>query len=261
MSNFIEYKNIQIYFTDEGSGQSIVLLHGFLENSTMWNNLKPHLLKNNRVICIDLLGHGKTECLESVHTMEHMAEAVYHVLAHLNVNHCILIGHSMGGYVALAYAKLFSSKISGLCLMNSTYKADDDELKLLRARANKLVKDNFKNMVQLSFKNLFAPQSKIDHKEAIAAALSEALKTSVNGYIAAQKGMRIRLDSKAVFKQLKCKKLIIIGEKDTVIDGDILKKEANELQTEIVEFPDGHMSHIENNEDFTYNIVHFIENI
>ena len=261
MSNFIKYKNIQIYFTDEGSGQPIVLLHGFLENSTMWNNLKPHLSTNTRVVSITFLGHGKTECLESIHTMEDMATAVHHVLAQLNVNNCILIGHSMGGYVALAFAKLFSSQVSGLCLMNSTYKADDEALKLLRTRANELVKNNFNMLVKMSFTNLFAPQSRIIHKEAIKSALSEALKTSVIGYIAAQEGMRIRFDSKNVFKQLKCKKLIVIGEKDTVIDGNILKKEAIEMQTEIVEFPDGHMSHIENNEDFTYNIVHFIEYI
>ena len=261
MSNFIEYKNIQIYFTDEGSGQPMVLLHGFLENTTMWNNVKPHILKNNRVICVDLLGHGKTESLGNVHTMEDMAEAVEFVLAHLNVNTCTFIGHSMGGYVALAYAKLFSSKIVGLCLMNSTYKADDEALKLLRTRANKLVQDNFNMMVKTSFTNLFAPQSRIDYKEAIASALSEALKTSVNGYIAAQEGMGFRLDNKDVFKKLNCKKLIIVGKKDTVVDGDILKKEANELQTDIAEFPGGHMSHIENNTEFTYIIMHFIENI
>ena len=123
------------------------------------------------------------------------------------------------------------------------------------------IKSNFKNMVQLSFTNLFAPQSRIKYKEALNSALSEALKTSVNGYIAAQEGMRIRLDSKNVFKQLKCKKLIIFGEKDTVINGHILRKEANELQTEIIELPGGHMSHIENKESFSYNIMHFIENL
>ena len=259
MSYFIKYKTIQVHFTDEGFGKPILLLHGLLGNTTMWNNLKPHLSKNNRVVCIDLLGHGKTECLGAIHTMEDMAEAVDAVLNKLEIQSSILIGHSMGGYVALAYAKLFSSKVSGLCLLNSTYKADDEKLKQLRTRANKMVKHNFKTMVQISFTNLFAPQSRIDHKGAIKSALSGALKTSTKGYIAAQEGMKIRPDRKDVFKQLKCKKLIIIGEKDTVIDGPILIKESKELQTEVVELSEGHMSYIENYEEFTYKIMHFIE--
>ena len=261
MNTFVLFKNARVHYNVYGQGDVVVLLHGFLENSTMWHDFIPKWSKNNRIVTIDLLGHGQSEYISHVHSMEFMAEAVNKVLSHLKIQKATFIGHSMGGYVALAYAKSFSSKISGLCLMNSTYKADDDELKLLRARANELVKSNFKNMVQLSFTNLFAPQSKIEYKETVKSALSEALKTSVNGYIAAQEGMRIRLDSKNVFKQLKCKKLIIIGEKDAVIDGHVLIKEAKELQTEIVEFPGGHMSHIENKESFSYNIMHFIEKL
>ncbi len=261
MNTFVLFKNTKIHYNHYGKGKPIVLLHGFLENSTMWNDFIPQWSKNNCIITIDLLGHGKSDCLGTVHSMELMAEAVNKVLSHLKIKRATFIGHSMGGYVALAYVKLYSSKVSGLCLMNSTYKADDDELKLLRIRANKMVKNNFKNMVQVSFTNLFAPQSRIDYEKAIKSALSEALKTSVNGYISAQEGMRIRLDSKDVFKKLPCKKLIIIGKKDMVLDGNILKKEAKELQIDIVEFPDGHMSHIENKESFSYNIMHFIENI
>lgn len=261
MNTFVLFKNARVHYRVYGEGDVVVLLHGFLENSTMWHDFIPQFSKNNCIITIDLLGHGQSECLGYVHSMELMAHAVNEVLSHLKIQKATFIGHSMGGYVALAFAKLFSSKISGFCLMNSTYKADDEALKLLRTRANELVKNNFKNIVQVSFTNLFAPQSRIDYKEAIKSALSEALKTSVNGYIAAQEGMRIRLDSKNVFKKLKCKKLIIIGKKDTVVDGHILRKEANELQTEIVELPDGHMSHIENKESFSYNIMYFIENL
>ncbi|WP_347923651.1 alpha/beta hydrolase [Pontimicrobium sp. SW4] len=261
MNTFILFKNAKMHYNDYGKGDVVVLLHGFLESSTMWHNFIPQFSKNNRVVTIDLLGHGYSESIDNVHSMELMAEAVNEILSHLKIKKATFIGHSMGGYVALAYAKLFYSKVSGLCLMNSTYKDDDAELKLLRTRANKMVESNFKSMVQLSFINLFAPKSRIDHKESIKSALSEALKTSVNGYIAAQEGMRIRLDSKNIFEKLECKKLIIIGEKDTVIDGRILKEESNELLTEIVELPNGHMSHIEDKESFSYIIMHFIENL
>jgi len=66
----LKYNGIPVFYTDKGHGTALILLHGFLENSTIWNPFIPHLSKDNRVISIDLLGHGKTGCLGYVHTME-----------------------------------------------------------------------------------------------------------------------------------------------------------------------------------------------
>jgi pimeloyl-ACP methyl ester carboxylesterase len=76
MSDFITYKNATIHFTDNGQGEVVLLLHGFLENLTMWNTLVPHVIKNHRVVCVDLLGHGATDSIGYIHSMEQMAEAV-----------------------------------------------------------------------------------------------------------------------------------------------------------------------------------------
>jgi len=132
----LEYKGIQVFFSDQGLGKTIVLLHGFLENSSMWNHLIPDLQKTHRVIAVDLLGHGQTGCLGYVHSMELMAETVEAVLNHLNIEEKTLVGHSMGGYVALAIAEKNPDSIRGLCLMNSTYLPDNDERRILRTRAN-----------------------------------------------------------------------------------------------------------------------------
>ena len=67
------YKNINIYYSDTGTGTATVLLHGFLENATMWDYYIPDFSKKQRVIAIDLLGHGQSECLGYVHTMENQA--------------------------------------------------------------------------------------------------------------------------------------------------------------------------------------------
>ena len=125
----LDYKGINIFYTDTGKGQVVVLLHGFLEDASMWNALIPELSKKNRVVAIDLLGHGNTNSLGYVHTMEDMANTVKAVLSHLSLRKFIFIGHSMGGYVALAFAKLYPENIKGLCLLNSTYEADDLERK------------------------------------------------------------------------------------------------------------------------------------
>ncbi len=79
----LKYKNININYSDKGKGTAVVLLHGFLENSTMWDPFIPSISKNHRVVTLDLLGHGETGCMGDVHSMEDMAEAVRAVLKKL----------------------------------------------------------------------------------------------------------------------------------------------------------------------------------
>lgn len=255
----LSYKNISINYSDIGEGEPIVLLHGFLENISMWDALTSELKPKNRIIAIDLLGHGKTGSIGYIHTMEDMAEVVAHVLASLKIDKAHFIGHSMGGYVALALAQLYPKIFKGLCLMNSTFEADDNERKSLRTRANKMIQTNFSNMVRMSFANLFAAESKELYKADYENALSEALETSLQGYMAAQEGMRVRLDRFHVFKTLKAKKLILMGLKDPVIDATILKEKVKHSDIDIAEFSKGHMSHIENKSELSYFIKLFVE--
>ena len=160
----IEYKGATISYTDEGQGATVVLLHGFLENSTMWDGLKPALAKRNRVVTIDLLGHGKTGCLGYVHSMELMAEVVEQVLSHLKIRRSIFVGHSMGGYVALAFAELLPDNVKGLVLLkvllNSTARADSEERKQNRLRAIAAIKQNHKAFVRMAISNLFRPKNR-----------------------------------------------------------------------------------------------------
>ena len=261
MQNSIVYKNTKISFLSTGTGTAVVLLHGFLENSSMWKSLTEVLSKRNRVICIDLLGHGNSECIGYVHSMELMADAVEAVLEHLRIRKPIGVGHSMGGYVALAFAEKNIDKIKGFCLMNSTSLADDTERKKLRIRANQLVQKNFKSMVQLSFTNLFSEQSRTTYEDEIKAALNDALKTPVQGYIACQEGMIIRPNREPVLQQLSCKKLLILGRRDPVLDLEISLKEAKTNKLETILFDDGHMSHIENKNELTATLKKFISSI
>ncbi|MFC0603591.1 alpha/beta fold hydrolase [Winogradskyella pulchriflava] len=255
----LDYKNSTIEYTVNGSGSAIVLLHGFLESKEMWRHVIPQFADNHCVIAIDLLGHGKTGCIGYIHTMEAMAEAVFAVLKHLNIKKAKLIGHSMGGYVALALAEKQPHFFDGLCLMNSTFEADDKERKLLRTRANKMVQTNFENLVRMSFANLFAPESKEKFKAEFDEALDLALQTPPQGYIAAQEGMKLRPNRFEVFKNLKGKKLIIIGKKDSVINAEKLIGKIKDTTIEYVEFSEGHMSHIENKSELSYFLKQFIE--
>ncbi|MFY9242271.1 MAG: alpha/beta hydrolase [Polaribacter sp.] len=259
MQKSIIFKNANISFSDIGKGTAVVLIHGFLENSTMWKNIAPELSKRNRIITVDLLGHGKTDCLGYVHSMELFAEAIEAVLKHLKIRKFILVGHSLGGYISLALAKNNPNKIKGLCLLNSTSNEDSEERKNLRLRANKMVQNNFDNIVKISVSNLFHQENLSKFKEEIEAIKKEALQTPIQGYIAANEGMRIRSNTNHILSKNNFKKLIIIGEKDPVLDYESSLEEAKRTNTEIVVFNGGHMSYVENRDDLISVLKEFIK--
>ena len=254
----LEYKGANIFYTDQGKGSAIVLLHGFLENSSMWNDFASEISKNHRVICIDLLGHGQTECLGYVHTMEDMSDAVVAVLNHLKIRRSIFIGHSMGGYVALAFAEHFPDNVKGLCLLNSTTRADSEERKHLRSRAILAAKREYKSLVRMSIANLFRPKNRTVFKEEINQVKKEALKTPLQGYIAAQEGMKLREDREVLLHFSPYKKMMVIGKKDPILNYEELIEQTQNSEVEVVELQDGHMSYIENKKPLFAALKKFI---
>ena len=253
------YKNITVYHNDIGQGDTILLIHGFLENSTMWNPLIDILKYTNRIITVDLLGHGQTDCLSYIHTMEDNADMIHALITQLNIKNFKVIGHSLGGYVALAYAEKHPEFINGLCLMNSTPFADSQLRYDTRTRAIKAAKKNFESLISLSIYNLFYEKNRKLFNEDIEALKKEALKTPLQGYIATQEGMKLRKDRTGVLKQLKCNKLIIAGKNDPILSLKDLKTLKHIQQLTISVLEGGHMTHIENKSNFIKDIVHFIE--
>jgi len=258
MTGFIHYNDISVHYSDVGKGNTILLLHGFLEDISMWNNLQEELKSTNRIICIDLLGHGKTDSLGEIHHVEIMAEVIKFVLDELKIKSVTIIGHSMGGYVALAFAELFPNVINGLCLMNSTSQEDSEERKENRLRAIRMAKTNYQALVSMSVSNLFSREKRSEILSEIETCKKTALQTSAEAYIACTKGMRIRKDRQHVLKSGKFKKLIIAGKQDPVLAYDNMVKEAEKTNTPLVTLPYGHMSHIENYDELQQTIKTFI---
>jgi pimeloyl-ACP methyl ester carboxylesterase len=256
-----KFKNTSIAYTDIGKGTAIVLLHGFLENQKMWDNYTATFAKRNRVITIDLLGHGETECLGYAHSMEDNAEAVHAVLAELRIRKAILVGHSMGGYVALAFAELYPDFVKGLVLLNSTAKEDNHERKSNRDRAIKAVKQSYKGFVSMAVANLFSENNRERLVEEIELVKKEALKTPLQAIVASLEGMKIRKDRSLLFQHSSYLKMLILGEKDPVLGYEETKSQIENTEVQLVSFPDGHMSHIENQEDLTDVLVSFFKKV
>lgn len=255
----IQYKKTKIHFTSTGKGSAIVLLHGFLENISMWNKTVEQLSKKYRVICIDLLGHGESENHGYVHSMEEQAEMVKTVLDYLKLRKYVLVGHSMGGYIALAFSKLYISNVKGLCLMNSTALPDSEEKKTNRNRAIEAVKQNYKMFVRIAVPMLFSEKNRTVFKNEVENVVSEALKMTPQGIIAAIEGMKIRQDNTSILKSDNFPKMMFVGKEDPALDYNTLIEQSRNTSVKVIEYPDGHMSHIENKNDFILDLENFVK--
>jgi pimeloyl-ACP methyl ester carboxylesterase len=255
------FKNTSISYTDQGKGTAIVLLHGFLENKKMWDAFIPEWSKKFRIITVDLLGHGETGCMGYVHSMENNADVVHEVLAELRLRKAILVGHSMGGYVALAFAELYPDVIKGLVLLNSTSRADSEERKTNRDRAIKALKQSFQNFISLSISNLFSEENRERLSESIENVKKEALKTPLQGIVASLEGMKIRIDREVLLHLTPYPKLLVLGKKDPVLNFEETKEQIEDTQVQLLSFPDGHMSHIENQKALQKELLQFFKSV
>lgn len=237
----------------------MVLLHGFLESSVMWNDYVAELSKSKRVICIDLPGHGNSDCFGYVHSMELMAECIKAVLDELNIRKCVMVGHSMGGYAALAFADMYPDNLRGLCLFFSTTREDSPEKKKRRDQAIRLVKQNHKSFIRAAIPQLFRPKNRIVFKEEIKQLKQEALKTPQQGIIAALQGMKNREDREIVIRFCPYEVLFVIGKYDPVLPYEELLEQAQYSERAKAELiPDiGHMGFIEKKEECLKTLKRF----
>ena len=217
MIKFTEFRKTKIRYSDEGKGRVIVLLHGFLESLEIWKEFSTKLSKRFRVISIDLPGHGKTPSIGYIHTMELMAECVKAVMDSLHLRKYIVVGHSMGGYVALAFGELFPKNISGLCLFHSTAIPDTEEKKKDRERVIAIVKKDHKQFVSELIPKLFAKENVSLFKKKVTQAQKIAMATPKDGIVAALRGMKERSSTELILKNAHYPVLFIIGKNDVIL--------------------------------------------
>jgi pimeloyl-ACP methyl ester carboxylesterase len=217
MVKTLYYKKEPVIISDEGKGRAIVFLHGFLESLDIWKHYSKVLSAYYRVVCINLPGHGGTGCLGYIHTMDQMSECVQSVLRQLRIKKSILIGHSMGGYVAMAYAENYPDNVKGICLFNSSAAADNEVKKAERDRVIALVKESKKDLIKNLIPNLFAKQNRKKFNPEIKALKKTARKMSKQGIIAALEGMKERREREIILRFSTYPILFIIGKEDPVV--------------------------------------------
>ncbi|UCG27052.1 MAG: alpha/beta hydrolase [Bacteroidales bacterium] len=223
MEKIVKFEKIEIFCRVTGKGVPVVLLHGYLESSGIWNVLAEALSRHFKVIVIDLPGHGNSGTAGKVHTMEFMADSVASVLDHLNVESCIVVGHSMGGYVSLAFLEKYPERLSAFSLFHSHPLADGPETKNNRGREILFVREGRKDLIfNTNIPKAFASDNLEKCRNEIDSALTIAENTPDDGIIAALNGMMKRPDRQELLQKTKIPFLWILGKKDNYIPFDAM---------------------------------------
>ncbi|MCD9025998.1 alpha/beta fold hydrolase [Cohnella silvisoli] len=207
-----------IAYEEAGSGHPIVLLHGYCGSHRYWDEAMPLLAAQGRVIAPDLRGHGASSASEGVYTMEQLADDLAALLDELKLSRVNLIGHSLGGYIALAFADKYPERLLALGLAHSTSFPDGEAAQANRLKAADTIRTKgIAAFVDDLIPKLFADSSRTDKPELLRKAKEIGYETSADGAVGCALGMRERPDRGYVLEKLDLPILLLAGQLDGVI--------------------------------------------
>lgn len=234
-----------MYYEVKGSGPAMVLLHGYCDDHSIWKYIEGELEKHYTLIMPDMPGFGKSEICEP-QTVETMAEAVKSIIDAEHITEVVMIGHSMGGYITLAFAEKYPQYLKGVGLFHSNAIADTDEKKENRNKTIEFVKQNGVEPFARTFvPNLFAPNFSND--ELRDETFNKANSCTANAVIETAKALRDRPDRKKVLADLACPVLFLAGKQDAIIPYSLVLTLAHIPHFSALEVLDksGHMGMLE----------------
>ncbi|MEI8047412.1 MAG: alpha/beta hydrolase [Bacteroidota bacterium] len=259
MKKTIQFQNTNVSYSICGNGHALVLLHGFLESKAIWDDFTETLQKEFTVVAIDLPGHGESGLVAENHGMPLMAEAVKEVLKAENISEAVIVGHSMGGYVALQFAKDHTKMLKGMVLFHSHAGADSEETKINRQRTIAIVRQNRGKFIQQFIPDLFDQKHVGKYTQAIKNLQESAGLMSPEAIIAALSGMRDRQDQMPFLSKTELPVFFIIGRQDSRMPyGQLIEQAMVPLHGETLLLEDvGHMGFIEAPAKTLQAITHF----
>ncbi|HEX8462099.1 MAG TPA: alpha/beta hydrolase [Segetibacter sp.] len=262
MEKLYLYKNTKIAYSVAGEGRPVVLLHGFAEDHTIWNNQVNVLQKHYRVIAIDLPGSGSSNILAKEDTgIEDYAKLIDALLENEGIDTCVMIGHSMGGHITIAYAALFSARLTAFGFVHSTAFADSEDKKQTRAKGIKFMEEHgVYTFLKTTTPNLFAVKFKSEQPEKINELVEKGHSIAAEALIQYYRAMMNRPDRTVTLKNSKVPVLFVIGTEDAATPLTELLQQVHlpaianiHILNEV-----GHMSMLEKPEELAMHIHHFI---
>lgn len=248
--NKITFMNVDLYYKTYGrkGNQTVILIHGYLESMEIFCNLAEDLQNDYFVIVPDLPGHGASKVYSEKHSLEKMAESVKLIMDFHGIERVHLLGHSMGGYVTLAFRELFPERLLSFSLLHSHCFADSDEKKTNREKEIDLIKSGKKELiVKTNIPRTYATDNLGRFSNEVERSLSIALKTPEKGIVALLNGMKVRPDRSIVLKEGGIPSYLFAGMKDNLISvemNDEMMSFAKDMKRFDL-FNSGHMGFVE----------------
>ncbi len=210
---------LDFFYKEKGTGYPIVLLHGFCETHSIWDDFREKLSDEFRVITPDLPGFGNSPLPHKPFLLADIASGLYHFIKEeLRLNNCIVIGHSLGGYITLEIERKYYEILDGFCLFNSTAFEDAPEKKSNR---NKLIefidREGVPPFIKTFVPSLFNPNRADEFESIIHAIHNQALKTDPEAVKAYAAAMRDRPDSTDLLRSSARRAFLISGELDSSV--------------------------------------------
>ncbi len=264
-SKSLIFKSAMINYIITGEGKPVLFIHGFGEDGSIWQNIEIALASAYKIIVPDLPGSGNSALLPGDKEpvgIEDYAEVIHAIVQAENISQLCVIGHSMGGYIAMAFAEKYQSLLSGLGLFHSIAFADDQPKKETRLKAIHFVKANGAHaFLKTTILTLFAEEFQKNNSQLIEVIIDKASKFTDEAVIQYYTAMMNRKERSEVLKHIKIPVLFIIGEKDKAIPLEQSLKQTHLPEHSIVHIlPDAaHMGMLESPDECTTFIRQYLE--
>ncbi len=258
-------RGLEMAYDEAGSGVPVVLLHGFPFNRTLWREQLETLAATHRVVAPDLRGFGETSLgREDAATMEEMARDVVALMDELRIERAILGGLSMGGYVALAFCRLFSRRVRALVLADTRPQADTEEGRRNRDVMARLALDEGMGAIaEAMLPKLLAPATHMKNPDVVARVRDMILGTRPEAAAAALRGMAVRQDHTSWLQNVLQPTLIVVGSEDQLTppaDSETMRREIRGSRLEVIEGA-GHVSNLERPREFNAALTKFLKDM
>ncbi len=267
MKKNIQYKNKPLVYFVYGEGSSLILLHGFAETNTVWKNQAESLRGSFKLIIPDIPGSGESALFDSGDehlTVEALAESINSILINEKIEHCILLGHSMGGYITLSFAEKYPEKLKAFGLVNSTAFADSEEKKQNRLRGIEIMQSyGGYAFIKTTTPNLFSGVFKQKNQPVIDELIEEGKDFKTENLQEYYYAMMNRNDKTDVLEKSSIPVLFVVGTEDVAAPLKDLLKQVRLPEVSYIHIIEdtGHMSMLEAPEKLNRILKQFVNEI
>ena len=212
------------------NAEPIVLIHGVGLDHTMWDLQVPVLAKTHQVVCYDMLGHGRTAPAERVEGIFSFVAQLVQLLEHLAIDRVHLVGLSMGGVIAQAFAGQFSARLKTLTLMNTVYRRSEAELKGMRERLQTTKEQGLAPIAQAAIDRWFDDDFRATQPDRVKQVSEKLLANDLAAYTAAYEAL-VNADAEIgdALKKVYCPALVLTGERDVGSTPEIAQRMGADL--------------------------------